>query len=75
MNPAFGRSVAQRRHDAGLTQEDLARKTGMTLSFIQKIEAGRTWPRIDNAARVAQVLGCTLDALLEDVEIEIATRT
>lgn len=53
----FGRTVQQLRHDAGLTQEDLARRTGLTTVCVAQIEQGRrTKPVFGTVVALARAL-------------------
>jgi len=55
--------VAAMRDWAGLTQEQLARKSGVGLDAIRKWEHGHRMPRLDRAVRLANALGCTVGQL------------
>src|ERR1043166_4828386 len=59
---AFGGLLRQHRVAAGLTQEALAERAGLSVYGIQKLEAGTTHPYRDTAQRLAQALGLTSDA-------------
>ncbi|MDQ3822072.1 MAG: helix-turn-helix transcriptional regulator [Actinomycetota bacterium] len=52
--------VAQRRAELGLSQRDLAERTGTTQSAIARLEAGGRPPRIDTLLRIAHALDCDL---------------
>lgn len=55
------------RSAAGLTQSELAQKSGVSYQTVQAIEHGRTTaPRIATAAKLADALGVTLDALVNE---------
>lgn len=67
---ALGVSLQRYRLDAGLTQEDLAHKAGMTRTHYQQLERG-WWkrdapanPSLKVLVRLAQVLGVEPGALL-----------
>lgn len=57
------------RHKAGMTQEQLAEKLGVTPSCITMWETGNRKPDIINLKKLARILGCTTDELLEPIEI------
>lgn len=64
----FGRAVRALRREAGLTQEDLARRSGVTQTAIARIETGRSLEvRLSTAVRLAEALrrvtGFGLDAM------------
>ena len=55
------------RRAAGLTQEELARKAGVTLTTLQKLENGTNKllrARVDTAIRLAGPLGVTVEGLV-----------
>lgn len=62
---ANGRAIAAKRVLRDMTQQGLADKTGFSLSTIQKIEGGAKDGSIDSVAKIAEVLGSTVDELIE----------
>jgi transcriptional regulator with XRE-family HTH domain len=63
----LGRRVLERRLSLGLSQEDLAERTGGKIdqTGVSRIERGATEePRILTVAAIARALGCTLDDLI-----------
>lgn len=60
MNP-----IRKRRLDCEITQEELALKMCVTQSAVTKWENGITNPRAELLPRLAQVLNCSIDELLE----------
>jgi transcriptional regulator with XRE-family HTH domain len=67
----IGQRVKRLRNAAGLTQQALAMKTGLSMSSIIHLEAGRTPnPRADTLKALAGALGTSVDVLLsEDVDL------
>ena len=63
----FGAAVKEKRINKCLTQEDLAKKAGITREHLAKIEAGSYFKAIknDTADAIARALGCTVDVLLK----------
>jgi transcriptional regulator with XRE-family HTH domain len=57
--------LAEARHDAGLTQMELAVKLGCNLSSVTQWESGVRRPTLDNLRRLAEALGVTLSSLLD----------
>lgn len=56
--------IITRRKIAGLSQNELAQKAGVSQATISDIEAGNTnAPRVDTLQAIARVLGCTIDDL------------
>lgn len=57
-------NVKYYREKAGLSQDGLARKTGITTTGIGNIEQGRVMtPRLDKIGLIADALGVTIDDL------------
>ena len=63
----FGAKVAAARKKKGLTQEELADKTGVSQSMINHIEQGRKKPSLDIAIAIAREFNTTVDSLLARV--------
>ena len=51
------------RVQSGLTLENLARDSGLTRSYLSKIERGVSTPSIESALNIAKALGVTVDRL------------
>ena len=49
--------IKERRSILGLTQQDLADYTGLSIRFIKSVEAGKGNPSIQTLAKIAEVLG------------------
>ena len=49
-----------------MTQDELAKTTGLTRATIVNIEKGHTHPRLDSAIEIARALGLSLDPLIQD---------
>jgi transcriptional regulator with XRE-family HTH domain len=61
-------SVAARRSELGLSQQQLATLTSTTQSAIARLEKGGRPPRIDTLLRIADALDCDLVVRLEPRE-------
>ena len=61
----LGREIAERRVALGMTQRDLAEKTGIDQPAISRIESGRANPSIETLAALASGVGATLSIGLE----------
>lgn len=59
-----GQKIRNRRFRCGLTQAQLADKCGVTTKSIYLWEKGKSNPSSRLIARVAAVLGCSIDDLL-----------
>jgi transcriptional regulator with XRE-family HTH domain len=62
---AFGKKVANMRLKRGLTQDQLADKTGLSIDTIGAIEQGRRWARLTTLHKLAKGLGTTTDELFK----------
>lgn len=51
------------RIQSGLTLEELARDSGLTRSYLSKVERGVSTPSIESALNIAKALGVTVDRL------------
>lgn len=66
-----GRNVARLRRTCGLTQEQLAERSGFSQQYISDLERGRRNPTIVSLYELAQALGTSHVALVspdEDAE-------
>ena len=61
--------VRSKRQAAGLSQQALATRCGLTRQAINAIEAGHYAPSTSVALRLARVLGCTVEALFRLPEV------
>ena len=57
---AIADQVSARRRELGLSQRDLAARTGTTQSAIARLESGQRPPRIDTLLRIASALDAEL---------------
>jgi ribosome-binding protein aMBF1 (putative translation factor) len=56
----LGASVRQRREELGLTQAELAERSGLKQPAVARLEAGGTMPTIPVLERIAEALGLCL---------------
>ena len=49
-------NIREKREELGLSQKELAERSGITQSFLCDIEQGRSKPSIDVAIKLAKVL-------------------
>ncbi len=59
----FGERVRELRVARGLSQEQLASKSGMHRTYLGSIERGERNPSLKNIAAIAKALGVTLSQL------------
>jgi len=60
----FSARLRELRSSRGLTQVELARKAGVTASYVWRLESGGAAPGIDLVERLATALGTTVHDLL-----------
>ncbi len=53
----FGKRLKGRRRERGLTQGDLAERTGTTAAYVSQVERGQANPTLDVMARFADEVG------------------
>lgn len=61
----FGKKVKAARKQAGLTQEETARKAGLDRAYLSQIETGKRNPSFYLACRLALALNLSLDSFLD----------
>lgn len=69
---AFADALREARQAAGLTQEDLADRAGVSVRFISFLETGKRQPSLSALAAVSSGLGIPMSALIFSVERRIA---
>ena len=60
----LGSRIRQARDRAGLTQEQLAERIGVSRTAIARYESGEIEPKLHNLAAIALALGVSCDELL-----------
>ncbi|MDN5274738.1 MAG: transcriptional regulator [Candidatus Saccharibacteria bacterium] len=65
---AFGKKVATIRQKRGLTQDQLADKTGLSIDTVGAIEQGRRWARLTTLHKLAKGLGVSTDELFKGLQ-------
>ncbi len=63
----IGRRIYKKRKDLGLTQEELADRSGLSQSFLTCIERGEKGPGFDSIIRISRALETSTDYLLMGV--------
>ena len=64
---AFGRSIRSYRKQRGMSQEDLAEKSGLSRNYVSDIERGVRNPSLLALIKLSRALRVPLRDLLEDV--------
>lgn len=65
MSTWAGNLIKLARHDAGLSQRELARRAGTSQATLSAYEAGRKSPSLDTLARIVRAAG-------QDLRIQLA---
>lgn len=66
VNIAIGRRIQRYRNKAGMTQEKLAEKIGITQKHLSRIENGYHTPQFDTVISLAKILDVPIEAFAED---------
>jgi len=61
----FGRALAELRRDAGLSQEELAHRSGLHRTYVGGVERGERNPTLTTLLALARGLGLNPSVLLE----------
>ncbi len=59
----FGKWIAATRKHEGITQQQLAEATDLSVVAIAYIENGKRWPRLATLDKIAKVLNCSIHDL------------
>lgn len=62
----LGRKIRTKRKSNGMTQEQLAEKTGISISFLGHIERGSRKASLETLVKLANTLEVSLDYLMQD---------
>ena len=65
----LGRRVRTARLSRRLTLEDVVSRTDFTVSWLSKLENGQLAPSLEGLVRLANVLGCGVESLVEGLSI------
>lgn len=68
MSMAFGESLHKLRKEKGLTQQDLARKAGVSQQLIGHYETGIRAPKLEKAILLAKALGVPVEVMNGQLE-------
>jgi len=63
----FGANLRQIRKKCGLTQEELAHRVGMDVSYLSELENGRKEPCLRKMKEISQALQVPLTKLLRKI--------
>ena len=68
----FNERLKELREKNNLTQEQLAKNSGVSSRMIQRYEYGTSRPRLDAAEKIAKALNVTTDELLGNADMLVA---
>ena len=68
----FNERLKELREQNNLTQEQLAKKAGISSRMVQRYEYGTSRPRLDAAEKIAKALNVTTDELLGNAGMLVA---
>jgi transcriptional regulator with XRE-family HTH domain len=66
MRNEFGAVLRARRHELGLTQEELSARTGVAQMTISSVETGSSTPRVDILLKLCLGLGVSPNWVLQE---------
>lgn len=70
MDNSIGENIRKIRIDKNLTQKELAEKSGISLSALNKYERGDRLPKIDALQKLSEALNIQIDYLLGKTEFK-----
>ena len=62
---ALATRIKKLRLERGISQEELAHRSGLSRTGMGLLETGKRWPRLDTLMSVADGLNITVDELLK----------
>lgn len=62
---ALAKRIKQFRLDKGISQEELAHRSGLSRTGMGFLETGKRWPRLDTLIKVADGLSISVDELVK----------
>jgi transcriptional regulator with XRE-family HTH domain len=65
---ALAKRIKQLRLDKGISQEELAHRSGLSRTGMGFLETGKRWPRLDTLMKVADGLSISVDELLKGLQ-------
>ncbi|WBU65552.1 helix-turn-helix domain-containing protein [Paracoccus aerodenitrificans] len=65
---AFAKVLRDRRREAGLSQEELAHRAGLSMRYVSLLESRRHQPSLATLYALADSLGISLTVLVQEIE-------
>ncbi|GAQ54738.1 helix-turn-helix transcriptional regulator [Streptomyces acidiscabies] len=72
MSMALAKAVYDRRTELGLTQSELAERSGLSQAKVSRIEGSDTVPTLPLLAKLAKALDATLNIALDDDDTQVS---
>lgn len=72
---AFAKVLRQRRAEAGLSQEELAHRAGLSMRYVSLLESRKHQPSLATLDALARSLGTTLTAFIAEVDAQARAGT
>ncbi len=72
---AFAKVLRQRRTLAGLSQEELAHRAGLSMRYVSLLEGRKHQPSLGTLDALARSLGLSLTAFISEVDEQARTGT
>ena len=66
LKSCIGKQILKARNTQGKTQKDITASAGFSVSLLNKYETGETLPIIPNLIKLSELLGVSVDALLQE---------
>jgi len=67
LTASIGRAIAQKRSDAGMTQDGVAGKLGIGIEAVSRMERGIAMPSVTRLYELAALFGCeAVDLMTEE---------
>lgn len=64
---SIGKNIRKYRKKAGMTQDELAEKAGLSTNYIGSMERGEKTPSLESFINIVNALGVSSDLLLCDI--------
>jgi transcriptional regulator with XRE-family HTH domain len=71
IRPTIGSRLKEKRQEEGISIRELARRTGLTASFISQVENGKANVSLDSLRRISEALGVQMLYFLSEIETEV----
>ncbi|HIQ12905.1 MAG TPA: TIGR00270 family protein [Thermoprotei archaeon] len=69
----YGYIIRRKREELGMTQEDLAKKLKVKLSYIKKVESNKIIPEYELVNKLEKILGVKLIESVDDEELPLSS--